>query len=214
MGKASWKSRKTRRKERRKRSWADKARAARRAQAQLLPQDRIALPTDVLWHVLYLRVNWTDRVEKDLARAGFATYFPFLLEARATKGQAEPLEHRRALFPRYLFVGLDPVTLRYQAVEQIDGVHGFIRDQGRPATVDVTVLQALSDRVTSLVELERPAPQFFLPPGSLVRVTDGPFASFDGVVEELLSDGRLKVLVDIFGRQTPIETDLASLEAA
>lgn len=117
----------------------------------------------------------------------------------------------RKFFPGYVLVKMELNDATWHLVNQIPKVTGFLGGGGRP--------QALSDREVDKilrqmeVGTEKPKPKVSFASGENVRVTDGPFVSFNGVVEEVDEDKtRLKVSVSIFGRATLVELDFVQVE--
>jgi transcriptional antiterminator NusG len=97
-------------------------------------------------------------------------------------------------------------------VKEVPKVMGFIGGKGdRPAPIPDAQVDAILQRVQDGVE--KPRPKVLYEPGEVVRVTDGPFTDFNGVVEEVDYDkSRLKVSVLIFGRSTPVDLEFGQVE--
>ncbi|MEM1104375.1 MAG: transcription termination/antitermination protein NusG [Pseudomonadota bacterium] len=117
----------------------------------------------------------------------------------------------RKFFPGYVLVKMDMTDEAYHLVKSTPKVTGFLGAQNRPMPVS----QKEVDRILGQIEegVERPRPTITFDIGENVRVTDGPFASFSGVVEEVDEEkARLKVAVSIFGRATPVELEYAQVE--
>ncbi|MBF0184559.1 MAG: transcription termination/antitermination protein NusG [Magnetococcales bacterium] len=117
----------------------------------------------------------------------------------------------RKFFPGYVLVKMEMNDATWHMVNQIPKVTGFLGGGGRP--------HALSDRdvdkILQQMEVgtEKPKPKVSFAVGESIRVTDGPFVSFNGVVEEVDEDKtRLKVSVSIFGRATLVELDFVQVE--
>jgi transcriptional antiterminator NusG len=130
-------------------------------------------------------------------------------------------ERTRKTFPGYIFVEMDlpdaPVVWKanYSRIKKIQGVHGFVgtpgdaKPQPLPADEVRNMLQKSGD-----IKGERPtrARQSFSA-GEQVKIIDGPFESFTGTIEEVNQEkNKLKVMVGIFGRNTPVEVDLLQVE--
>jgi transcriptional antiterminator NusG len=99
-------------------------------------------------------------------------------------------------------------------VKNVPKVSGFVGGSGsKPAPITDKEAQAILQQVQEGVE--KPKPKFSFTPGEQVRVTDGPFADFNGTVEDVnYEKNKLKVSVSIFGRMTPVELDFSQVEKA
>ena len=112
----------------------------------------------------------------------------------------------RKFYPGYVMVRMTMTDLSWHQVQNIPKVTGFVGGKNRPAPMG----PGEAERILSLMETrqEQPRPKYDFAHGDEVRVIDGPFGGFNGVVEEVNYDkGKLKVCVSIFGRQTPVELD-------
>ncbi len=110
----------------------------------------------------------------------------------------------RKFYPGYIMINMIMTDFSWHMVQSIPKVTGFVGGKNRPAPMG----PGEAERILSLMEnrQEQPRPKFSFEVGDEVRVEDGPFAGFNGVVEDVNDDkGKIKVLVSIFGRQTPVE---------
>ena len=110
----------------------------------------------------------------------------------------------RKFYPGYIMINMIMTDFSWHMVQSIPKVTGFVGGKNRPAPMG----PGEAERILSLMEprQEQPRPKFSFEVGDEVRVEDGPFAGFNGVVEDVHDDkGKIKVLVSIFGRQTPVE---------
>lgn len=110
----------------------------------------------------------------------------------------------RKFYPGYIMINMIMTDFSWHMVQSIPKVTGFVGGKNRPAPIG----PGEAERILSLMETrqEQPRPKFSFEVGDEVRVEDGPFAGFNGVVEDVNDDkGKIKVLVSIFGRQTPVE---------
>ena len=133
-----------------------------------------------------------------------------VVEMRA--GQKRKSE--RKFFPGYVLVQMELDDSTWHLVKETPRVMGFIggkADKPSPITdaEAATILQRMEDGTDS------PKPKTLFEPGEMIRVTDGPFNDFSGVVEEVSYErNRLRVAVQIFGRSTPVELDFGQVEKA
>ena len=118
----------------------------------------------------------------------------------------------RKFYPGYVLVNMEMDDETWHLVKGIPRVLGFVGGNAeRPAPITEAEAALILDRVTEGGEAPRPKTLF--EPGELVRVTDGPFADFNGTVEEVnYEKSRLQVAVMIFGRSTPVELEFGQVE--
>jgi transcriptional antiterminator NusG len=118
----------------------------------------------------------------------------------------------RKFFPGYVLVEMEMTDETWHLVKDVPKVMGFIGGTAdRPAPITEREADAILNRVQEGVD--KPRPKVLFEPGEMVRVVDGPFNDFNGVVEEVDYDkSRLKVAVLIFGRSTPVELEFHQVE--
>mgnify|MGYP002037181993 CR=1 FL=1 len=118
----------------------------------------------------------------------------------------------RKFFPGYVLVQMDMNDDTWHLVKSVPKVMGFIGGSSdKPAPISDVEADAILQRVQE--GSEKPRPKILFEPGEVVRVVDGPFNDFNGVVEEVDYDkSRLKVAVLIFGRSTPVELEFGQVE--
>ena len=131
-----------------------------------------------------------------------------VVEMRAGKKRRS----ERKFFPGYVLVEMDLDDDSWHLVKETPRVMGFIGGKAdKPAPISEVEANAILQRVQS--GGEHAAPKTVFEPGELVRVVDGPFNDFNGVVEEVnYEKSRLQVAVTIFGRSTPVELDFGQVE--
>ena len=117
----------------------------------------------------------------------------------------------RKFFPGYVLVRMDMSDEAYHLVKNTPKVTGFLGQQNRPSPISQSEVEQIVNQVQEGVE--RPKPSVVFEIGEQVRVCDGPFATFSGLVEEVDEEkARLKVAVSIFGRATPVELEYGQVE--
>lgn len=171
------------------------------------------------WYVVHAYAQYENSVAKALkeriARAGLDEQFGDILVpteevVEIKDGQKRTTE--RKFFPGYVFVNMEMNEDTWHLVKSTPKVLGFIGGTAeKPAPISDKEANAILNRVEEAVE--RPKPKTLFEPGQQVRVNDGPFADFTGVVEEVNYDkNRLRVAVLIFGRSTPVELEFSQVE--
>ena len=118
----------------------------------------------------------------------------------------------RKFFPGYVLVQMEMDDETWHLVKEVPKVLGFIGGSSdRPAPITEIEANRILQRAVDGVD--KPQPKVLFEPGELVRVTDGPFNDFSGVVEKVNYDkNRLEVAVQILGRSTPVELDFGQVE--
>jgi len=123
----------------------------------------------------------------------------------------------RKLHPGYVYIqmgllddGKRPLEKPWYFIKDIQGVIGFVGGE-RPMEVTPEEIATIKEQISDSEEAERPKVSFEV--GETVKINDGPFLNFTGVIEEVEPDkGKLKVTVDIFGRKTPVELEYWQVE--
>jgi len=173
------------------------------------------------WYVVHAYSGFEKQVMRSLQdrieRAGMQDLFGQILvpteEVVEMKGGQKRRSDRK-FFPGYVLVEMEMTDETWHLVKDVPKVMGFIGGTAdRPAPISKKEADAILNRVREGVD--KPRPKVLFEPGEMVRVVDGPFNDFNGVVEEVDYDkSRLKVAVLIFGRSTPVELEFHQVEKA
>jgi len=171
------------------------------------------------WYVVHAYSGFENHVVRSLkdriARSSLQDKFGEILvpteeviEMRA--GQKRKSD--RKFFPGYVLVQMEMMDDTWHLVKEVPKVMGFVGGSSdKPAPITDREAEKILQRVQDGVE--KPRPKVLFEAGEVVRVTEGPFADFNGVVEEVnYEKNRLRVAVLIFGRSTPVELEFSQVE--
>jgi transcriptional antiterminator NusG len=168
------------------------------------------------WYVLHtysgyenkVRQNLLHRVETmDVADKVFEVVIPMQEEIEIRGGQRHTVQ--RKVFPGYVLVRMILDDESWHVVRNTPGVTGFVGVGNRPVPLD----QAEAEAIIRGAKAEQPKVRMTLLPGDVVRIIDGPFTDFRGVVDEVDNEkGKVRVLVSFFGRETPVTLDFLQVE--
>jgi len=173
------------------------------------------------WYVIHAYSNFEHQVKKSLEerikRYGLEDKFgEILVPTEEVVGMREGQKRKseRKFFPGYELVQMDLDEETWHLVKEVPKVLGFIGGTSdRPAPISDREAESILQRVKEGVE--KPRPKVLFEPGEVVRVIEGPFNDFNGVVEEVNYDkSKLRVAVQILGRATPVELDFGQVEKA
>lgn len=169
------------------------------------------------WYILHTYSGYEQRVERtirEMMRTGQdkglirEIVVPTEKVVELVKGQKKT--STRKFFPGYVLIKMDLNDESWHLVQSIPKVTSFIGGKNRPTPLTDKEAESILTTVES--RKEQPRPKFHFVRGDEIRVIDGPFANFNGIVEDVNYDkGKLKVSVSIFGRQTPVELDFVQV---
>ncbi len=171
------------------------------------------------WYVVHAYSGYENYVKKTLQeyvdRAGLQAQFSEILvpsEEVVEIRDGKKRKSDRKFFPGYVLVHMDMDDTTWHLVRSVPRVMGFIGGTpDKPAPITEREANQILQRMEE--GSERPRPKVLFEPGEVVRVTNGPFADFEAVVEEVDYDkNKLRVSVLIFGRSTPVELEFLQVE--
>lgn len=165
------------------------------------------------WYIVHTYSGFENRVEQTIremmrtSQDGGAIKEVIIPTERIIElVRGEKKTFTRKFYPGYVMIRMSMTDESWHLIQSIPKVTGFVGGKNRPTPM----LDSEAERILSMMETrhEQPRPKFNFERGDEVRVIDGPFGGFNGVVDEVNYDkGKLKVSVSIFGRQTPVELD-------
>lgn len=170
------------------------------------------------WYIVHAYSNFEKKVAESIREgaeaAGLDSLFEQILvpvEKVVEMRRGRKIDTERKFFPGYVMVRMEMTDEAYHLIKNTPKVTGFLGSGMKP----IPISDAEADRILNQVQegVDRPKPSITFDVGEQVRVADGPFASFNGIVEEVDGErARLKVSVSIFGRATPVELEYGQVE--
>lgn len=170
------------------------------------------------WYIVHTYSGFEQRVEqtiREMMRTGQdeghieEVVMPTEKVVEMVKGERKT--STRKFYPGYIMIKMVLTDNTWHLIQSIPRVTGFVGGKNRPTPMRDSEAQNILNMMES--RQEKPRPKFNFERGDEVRVIDGPFSGFNGVVEEVNYDkGKLKVSVSIFGRQTPVELDFVQVD--
>ncbi|MBM7115429.1 transcription termination/antitermination protein NusG [Archangium primigenium] len=172
------------------------------------------------WYVVHTHSNFENQAKKSLEEQirlkGLQEFFGEILipmEQVVEMVKGEKKSSRRKFFPGYIFVQMEMNDRSLHLVKNTAKITGFpgVSQNEQPLPMSEAEVKRITSQISEGTLKPKPKVQFS--ERDTVRVIDGPFANFNGTVEEVNAEkGRVKVLVSIFGRATPVELDFMQVE--
>lgn len=173
------------------------------------------------WYVVHAYSNFENKVksslEERIKRMGLEHKFGKIIvptEEVMEMREGQKRRSERKFFPGYVLVQMEMDEETWHLVKEVPKVLGFIGGTSdKPAPITDNEAMSILHRVEEGVD--KPRPKVLFEPGEVVRVNDGPFNDFNGVVEQVnYEKNKLRVAVQILGRSTPVELDFSQVEKA
>ncbi|MCZ4272838.1 transcription termination/antitermination protein NusG [Maritalea porphyrae] len=172
------------------------------------------------WYIVQAYSNFerkvAESIREKIVASGLDHLFDDVLvptEKVVEVRRGRKVDAERKFFPGYVLVKMELTDETFHLIKNTPKVTGFLGSEHKPIPISETEANSILHQVQEGVE--RPKPSISFEVGESVRVSDGPFASFNGVVEEVDEErARLKVEVSIFGRATPVELEYGQVEKA
>jgi transcriptional antiterminator NusG len=170
------------------------------------------------WYIVHAYSNFEKKVAESIREQAKQRHLDHLFEAVMVPTEkvvevrrGRKVDAERKFFPGYVLVKCELTDEIYHLIKNTPKVTGFLGSDNKPMPISDAEAQRILHQVQE--GIERPKPSVTFEVGEQVRVSDGPFASFNGVVEEVDdARSRVKVAVSIFGRATPVELEFGQVE--
>ena len=170
------------------------------------------------WYIVHTYSGFENKVKESLeqrvAAYGLQTDIGEVLiptEDIIEKRGGREVKSARRFFPGYILVEMNMADHAWHVVKNTPKVTGFVGAGSKPTPLSKDEVEQILTQVRSAAE--KPKPKYVFEKGEQVRINEGPFTSFNGVVEDVnLDKNTLRVMVTIFGRATPVELDFLQVE--
>ena len=174
------------------------------------------------WYIIHTYSGQEERVKRNLDQRVdsmdvndkiFEVVIPTEPEIEIKEGKRKSV--KKKVFPGYILVHMNMDDDSWHVVRNTPGVTGFVssEDEAESRPKPVPLEEHEVEKILSQMEAEAPRVKVGYTEGQSVRITDGPFTDFIGVVDQVMTDrGKLSILVSFFGRETPVELDFLQVE--
>ncbi|HUQ85815.1 MAG TPA: transcription termination/antitermination protein NusG [Candidatus Limnocylindrales bacterium] len=196
----------------------DTTHSASSGQADILAEEKkiVKVPDNAKWYILHTYAGHENKVARSLKQRAEAMKFddrifdiivPTRSTIKVTQGKKETVQEK--IFPGYVLVRMVLDDESWFMVRSTQGVTSFIGAGNKPTPISEKEVEAIQ----KFMNLEEPLYKVAFVVGEAVKITDGPFADFLGTIDSIdETRGKLKVLVSIFGRETPVELDFLQVK--
>jgi transcriptional antiterminator NusG len=169
------------------------------------------------WYAVHTIAGHENKVKDVLTRRAqveglwgldiYEVLIPTEREMQTRNGKRYEMD--RKVFPGYILVQMSLTDEVFKLVKSTSGVTGFVQSGNKPVPLEEYEVR----RIMTNLEASKEAPKVNWNKGDAIRVVEGPFSDFSGKIEEVNADReKLKVLINIFGRDTPVELDFSQVE--
>ena len=170
------------------------------------------------WYVIHTQTGYEDRVKTvleakvkaGLAKEGISQILVPIEQVSEIKAGKKRISQRK-FFPGYILVEMELTDDTWYLIKSIPGVTGFVGAGSKPLPLQESEIDTILKQAKEAKE--KPTPKVTFEKGEAVRVTDGPFTNFNGTIEDTnVAKGKIKVMISIFGRATPVELETWQVE--
>ena len=170
------------------------------------------------WFVIHTQTGYEDRVKTaleskikaGLCRDSISQVLIPIEQVSEIKAGKKKISQRK-FFPGYILVEMELTDENWYLIKSIPGVTGFVGAGARPLPLKEEEIETILKQAKEAKE--KPTPKVIFEKGESIRVNDGPFTNFNGAIEEVnLAKGKVKVMISIFGRATPVELETWQVE--
>ena len=172
------------------------------------------------WYVVHVYSGFEKKIAQQIkeqaAQKGLGEQFDEILvpsEEVTEVRRGQKVNSERKFFPGYVLVKMEMSDEAWHVVKNTPKVTGFVGTGRNPTPLTQSEVDQIVEQVVTAKE--KPKPKYVFEKGEMVKIVDGPFNNFTGVVDDINVDrGTLKVMVTIFGRQTPVELEFLQVQKA